>query len=301
MTRGVVDDQALWFRDHHRENMERMFAAVSDLYAEHWNDFFHFALFEPGAESAEGIDWDSAFERTHRLFAEALAVRPGDRVLELACGRGGFSDWLAANTEGDITGIDISRAQLSHAKKHRRPNLRFLHHDIMEVDSLGDRFDRIVFMDADCYLPDKGEAVARIARTMAPGGRFLLIAWCARDGLLDHQRELVLDPFMRYWGVPSLETPAGYRRHFRAAGLNLVEEKDLNDRTRPNWEFGYEQAIKGVRDVSLAAAARTIWKGLTLGEEGVRLIKEQFHAALYIKAAFDAAFLRYTWFLATKD
>ena len=55
-----------------------------------------------------------------------------------------------------------------------------------------------------------------------------------------------------------------------------------------------------MRDVSLASAAKTIWKGLTLGEEGVRLIKEQFHAALYIKAAFDAGFLRYTWFLAER-
>ena len=289
-----------WFRDHHRENMERMFAAVSDLYAEHWHDFFHFALFEPGDSPTGESEWDEAFERTHRLFAEAITAAPGRDVLELACGRGGFANWLAADTGANVTGIDISRAQLSHARRHRRPNLRFLHHDIMEVDSLDERYDSIVFMDADCYLPDKGDAVARIARVMKPGARFLLIAWCAADGLADHQRELVLEPFMRYWGVPSLETPSGYRRHFRAAGLELLEEKDLNDRVRPNWDLGYERAIAAIRDVSLAAAAKAMWKGLTLGEEGVRLIKEQFHAALYIKAAFDAGFLRYTWFLAGK-
>ena len=296
-----MNDPFAWFRDHHRENMERMFAAVSDLYAEHWNDFFHFALFEPGAELTGEEDWDAAFERTHRLYAEALAVAAGDKLLELACGRGGFAAWLADNTPGEIIAIDISRAQLSRAARHRRPNLRFLHHDVMRVDALEDRFDAIVFMDADCYLPDKGDAIARIARVMKPGARFLLIAWCARDGLAAHQRELVLDPFMRYWGVPGLETPSGYRRHFRAAGLRIVEEKDLNDRTRPNWNFGYAQAIRGVRNVSLAAAGRQMWKGLVLGPEGLRLIKEQFHAALYIKAAFDAGFLRYTWFLAGKD
>jgi len=32
----------------------------------------------------------------------------------------------------------------------------------------------------------------------------------------------------------------------------------------------------------------------------MRLIKEQFHAALYIKAPFDAGFLRYIWFLGRK-
>ncbi len=280
--------------------MERMFAAVSGLYADYWNDFFHFALFDADDPGGGEPDWDAAFERTHNIYADALGIRAGDRVLELACGRGGFADWLAANTPGDILGIDISRSQLSHAMRHRRPNLRFLHHDIMRVDALGQLFDAIVFMDADCYLPDKGEAVERIARVMKPGARFLLIAWCSKAGLRGLQKELVLEPFMRFWGVPSLETPSGYRRHFRRAGLRLIEEKDLNDRVRPNWEFGYAQAIKGVSELGPAAAARYAWKGLKLGREGLELIKDQFHAALYIKAAFDAGFLRYTLFLAGK-
>jgi sterol 24-C-methyltransferase len=279
----------------HVENMERMFAAVSDLYAEHWSEFFHFAIFE-GDED----DWDAAFERTHRRYLEALELKPGDKAIELACGRGGFADYLARNSEAEILGIDISRAQLSQARKRRRPNLRFLHHDIMRVHELGERFDAIVLMDADCYLPDKGLAVARIAASMTPGARFLLVAWCKRQRLGAIQEELVLEPFMRFWGVPSLETAAGYRRHFRKAGLRLVEEEDLNDKVKPNWELGYERAIEGVRDITLAKAARYVWKGLALGPEGVRLVKDQFHAALYIKAAFDAGFLRYTFLLAEK-
>jgi hypothetical protein len=30
------------FNEDHASGMQRMFAAVSDLYAEYWNDFFHF-------------------------------------------------------------------------------------------------------------------------------------------------------------------------------------------------------------------------------------------------------------------
>ncbi|MBP2312564.1 SAM-dependent methyltransferase [Azospirillum soli] len=290
-----MDQDFVWFRDHHAENMERMFAAVGDLYAEQWGDFFHFAIYEDPAE-----DRDAAFAHTHRRYADALRVAEAAKVLELACGRGGFTDFLAANTQGDVLGIDISRAQLSHAMRHRRPNLRFRHHDIMRVDELGETFDAVAFMDADCYLPDKGAALGSIARVMASGARFLLIAWCKRDGLSGLQEELVLHPFMRFWGVPGLETPTAYRRHFQQAGLRLVEEQDLNDKVRPNWDFGYQQAIEGVRTVSMARAAQLLWKGLPLGAEGIRLIKEQFHAALYIKAAFDAGLLRYTYFLAEK-
>src|SRR3712207_1769287 len=91
-------------QDNHVENMERMFAAVSDLYAEYWSDFFHFAIFNDASE-----DRDSAFERTHWSYAEALRIRSAAEVLDLACGRGGFTDFLAANTQGEVLGIDISR------------------------------------------------------------------------------------------------------------------------------------------------------------------------------------------------
>lgn len=290
-----MKDELTWFRDHYADNMERMFAAVSDLYAEYWNDFFHFAIFESDSE-----DFDTAFERTHRGYAEALRIAQAANILELACGRGGFAAFLAANTEGTVLGIDISQSQLSHTARYKRPNLRFRRHDIMKVQELDERFDAIVLMDADCYLPDKRLAVAHITRVMNPGSRFLLIAWCKQDGLSSLQAELVLHPFMRYWGVPSLETPRAYRDHFRAAGLRLIEEKDLNEKVRRNWDFGYQRAIAGVAEISIARMAKLVWKGLPLGSEGIRLIKEQFHAALYIKAGFDAGFLRYTYFLLQK-
>lgn len=289
-------DDINWFRDHHAENMERMFAAVSDLYAQFWNDFFHFAIFEEESE-----DWDVAFRRTHLRYAAALQIDAAAKVLELACGRGGFADFVAAETGADVLGIDISRAQLRAAKRYKRPNLRFLHHDIMKVDELDDVFDAVVFMDGDVYLPDKKAALARIGRVMKPGARLLLVAWCKRDGLNALQEETVLHPFMRYWGIPGIETATDYRDHFVTAGLRLLNEEDLNEKVRPNWDFGYSRAIDAVRELTWSKTARLVWQGIPLGEDGIRLVKEQFPAALYIKAGFDAGFLRYTYFLAEKE
>lgn len=284
-----------WFRDHHVQNMERMFTAVGDLYAEHWSDFFHFAIFE-GDEP-----WDVAIERTHRRYGEALRVGLAAKVLELACGRGGFTAFLAANTPGQVLGVDISRAQLAAAARHRRPNLRFRRYDVMRIDELDGRFDAVAFLDADCYLPDKSQAIAAIARVMSPGARLLLLAWCRRGGLMREQEAMVLHPFMRYWGIPSLETPRGYRRHFRAAGLRLLEVTDFNDKVRRNWDLGYDRAIAAIRELSPLGAARLAGKALFSGADAIRLVKDQFHAALYIKAGFDAGFLRYTCFLAEKS
>jgi tocopherol O-methyltransferase len=282
-------------REHYAENVERMFAAVSDLYAKYWNDFFHFALFERGDES-----WEEAFAATHRRYMEALRIWQATNAIDLACGRGGFAHVLAQHTDGQVLGIDLSRAQLANCARFKRPNLHFRHYDIMKVDGLGETFDAVSLLDADCYLPDKRVAVERISGILRPGGRFLLVSWCKQEGLTSIQESLVLEPFMRYWGIPSLETPAGYKMHFERSGLRLVEEIDLNGSVERNWEFGYRQALKAVEELSSEGAVRLLWKGIKLGAEGIRLVKEQFPAALYLKAGFEAGCMRYRYFLLEK-
>ena len=284
-----------YFREKYDESMERMFAAVSDLYAEYWNDFFHFALFKDDHES-----WESAFANTHKKYLEALRIRDARHVLDLACGRGGFTNVLAENTTGEVLGIDISRSQLSHAERFQRPNLRFKHHDIMKVDELGQMFDAVVCMDAECYLPDKRIAVKKISRVMEPGARLLLLGWCKQSGLNRIQEEIVLYPFMKYWAIPSLETSDNYRKYFEHSDFTILEMTDLNDQVRRNWEFGYASALSGIKKLSRKDIPRLIWKHMSLGSEGVRLIKEQFPAAVYIKVGYDTGFLRYVYFLVEK-
>ena len=43
-----------------------------------------------------------------------------------------------------------------------------------------------------------------------------------------------------------------------------------------------------------------MWKGIKLGPNGIKLIKEQFPAAVYIKVGFDIGFLRYAYYLVEK-
>jgi cyclopropane fatty-acyl-phospholipid synthase-like methyltransferase len=285
-----------YFKEHYRESVERMFAAVSDLYAKYWNDFFHFAIFEDDHEG-----WESAFQKTHKRYLDALQISRAQRVLELGCGRGGFSNILAQHTQGTVLGIDISRSQLSHTKRFNHSNLRFKSHDIMHVDDLTETFDAVACLDAAFYLPDKALAIERLSKVVEPGGRVLLVDWCRHEGLSAIQEELVLHPFMRYWGVPSLETIRNYRRIFRHSRFSVLDVTDLNEQVKRNWEFGYQRALAAITELSIKDAPRLLWKGVALGPDGIRLIKEQFPAALYIKAGFDAGFLRYVYFLAERQ
>jgi SAM-dependent methyltransferase len=216
----------------------------------------------------------------------------------MACGRGPLTEILADNTGGEVLGIDLSPGQLRHARRRRRPNLSFRQHDIMRVDELPGVFDAALCLDAFCYIPDKASAIEGIASVLEPGARLLIVDWCRRPGLNGLQEELVLRPFMRGWAIDEMETLDGYRRHLEGAGFRVLDASDLNDRVRRNWDMAYERALQAMRELDERALVSLVWDRVRLGRHGARLAKEQFAAALFLKACFDAGFLRYVHLLA---
>jgi cyclopropane fatty-acyl-phospholipid synthase-like methyltransferase len=284
-----------YFKKSYAESMEKMFTAVSDLYAKYWDEFFHFAIYKNPNQNRE-----KAFEETHEKYFKALKLNQAKNVLEIACGRGSMTNLMAQRTKGCVLGIDISRSQLSHAKEFERANLSFKHHDVMKLTELKQTFDAIICMDAACYFPDKRKAVKAISKVLRPGGRFVLVDWCKKEGLNTLQERTVLLPFMKAWAIAELETTSNYQKYFKEAGLKQLEFEDLNSVTEPNWNIGYENAITAAQELSYADLPGLIWTGLKIGPQGIKLIQDQFEAALYIKAGFDAGFLRYSYFMLEK-
>jgi sterol 24-C-methyltransferase len=278
----------------YREVMQAGFDALSDLYYEYWGEFFHLALFEPGSDPA---DLATAYERTHELYFELIGGARASRILELACGGGAFTAWMADHTGGEVLGVDISRTQLDRARRlagRLRPHLRFEQRDIMELDGLDGEFDAAVCLDAACYLPDRDTALRAIARRLRRGGRLLVVDWCRAERTTALQRELLLEPLCRMWAIQELESASGYRRKLDAAGFEAIEIQDVSDRVGRNWERGYRAALRAVsepmhpgRVVALATSA------VRRGPDVVRAAKDQFRVALLAKAAADSGALRY--------
>ena len=273
----------------------RMFEAAGEMYADYWNDFFHFAIFED-----ENWDFEEAFAYTHEKYMNAVGVKDAEKILVLACGRGGFSNIIAQHTNGQVLGVDLSPAQLRQARRHKRDNLSFRQQDIMKIDELGETFDAVIFLDAACYLPNKKKALKKIKTVMNPGARLLILDWCKLEGMNFIQEELALHPFMKYWAISGLETATSYQKNFEDLAYQIHEIRDMNDKSRKNWDFSYENGLKGLKDLSLKDLPQMLLKGSKAGPAAVRIMKEQFPALLYIKAAFDLGFLRYVYFLVEK-
>jgi cyclopropane fatty-acyl-phospholipid synthase-like methyltransferase len=290
-------------REHYRENIPFVFDVTAELYYAHWGEFFHLAIFDEGDDTS---DFEGAFARTHERYVRAIRSAEAGRILELGSGGGAFSAWMAQRTHGEVVGVDISPAQLARAnrrlEKGKHPNLRFIDHDVMRIAELdGAPFDAAVYLDAACYLPDKRAALQGITTRLRRGARLLLVDWCRPEQVTALQEEMILEPFYRSWCIPEMETARGYERAFALAGFRLIEVEDLSPRVAPNWERGYQLAIRALAEpltskrlLSVAASA------IKFGPRAVGLAKEQFNAAVFAKVAADAGLLRYVYFLAER-
>ena len=290
-------------RRHYRENMLLGFDALAELYYAYWGEYFHLALFGPDDDPAE---LPAAYERTHERYLAEIGGAAAGRILDVACGGGALSAWLADHTTAEVVGVDLSNAQLAHARRWtaggRRPNLRFIRQDVMRLDELAERpYDAAVCLDAACYLPDRRAALRGIATLLRPGGRLLLVDWCRADHVTAIQQELILEPLCRYWAMADLETADSYRRSFADAGLRVHVVEDLSDRVAPNWERGYQAALRAVAGpIRLSELLPMAALAVRHGAVVVQAAKDQFQVALLAKAAADSGLLRYVSVLAER-
>jgi SAM-dependent methyltransferase len=111
----------------------------------------------------------------HRRLADVyrFLVRPGQRVLELGCGRG---DLLAAVEPGDGVGIDFSAEMVARARRdHPDPRLRFVQADAHDLPLDPDRpFDVIILSDLVNDLWDVQRVLEGIRPLCHPHTRVIL-------------------------------------------------------------------------------------------------------------------------------
>jgi SAM-dependent methyltransferase len=121
------------------------------------------------------------------LMLDMAAVRPGDRVLDVAAGAGDQTLQAAARVgpSGHVLATDISANILEFAAAHaRRAGYRHIATAVMDGEALDvpdGTFDAVISRVGLIYFPDQQKALAGMRRALKPGGRVTAIVYGTAD------------------------------------------------------------------------------------------------------------------------
>lgn len=103
---------------------------------------------------------------------KAVAPRPGERILDVACGTGTSTAALAKGG-ALVIGVDFSAGMIAEAVK-RHPKLEFLEADATRLPFGDDEFDAVTISFGLRNIADPHAALAEFYRVLRPGGRVVV-------------------------------------------------------------------------------------------------------------------------------
>lgn len=177
--------------------------------------------------------WRVPLAAAQAALLEAAALRPGERVIEAACGSGLVTRAAAAavGPTGEVLATDLSRNMTDlTAHECARSGLDWVKTARMSADDLAvdeGRFDAAICALGLMYVPDPARAVESMCRAVRPGGRVIVTVWGERRHcgwaeifpIVDAR--VVSEVCPLFFGTGA---PGALREIFEATGLKDVRE-----------------------------------------------------------------------------
>jgi len=258
-----------WFNRNTRRQARRNIYAHYDI-----GNAFYSAWLDPSMTYSSALyeddtpDLTAAQHNKYRRLAEAIDLQPGQKLLEIGCGWGGFAEYVARTFGARVVGLTISKEQRDFAQQRiqaaglsERVEIR-----LQDYRDERERYDRIASIE---MIEAVGEQFwpkyfSQLRDRLLPGGLAGIQAITIQDSSFPEYRKEV-DFIQRYvfpggmlpspeilkslgerFGVPVIrervfgqdyaKTLATWRNNFRAAWPNLTP-LGFDERFRRLWEY----------------------------------------------------------------
>lgn len=222
----------------------------------------HYGCFETPDE-----DLDAATDRLTLRLAQHARLDAGLDVLDVGCGDGQNSCFLAEQFGCRVMGISTGRKGVAQARRLARARgltakVAFRVRDGMDNGFPGGSFDRIWVLQSSHFMLDKRRLLDECVRVLRPGGRVALGDIVLRSPLpmaevVRHREEFLL--LHRVFGRAKMEPLEVYRSLAGESGLRVDVLDDLSAQTLPTFDRWRLNAAT-YRDRVIELVGETLWQ-----------------------------------------
>ena len=256
-----------WLVRNHRRQARRNISYHYDL----GNDFYKLwlddtmtyssALFTSGQESLE-----AAQTAKYASMIDQMGARPGDHILEIGCGWGGFAEYAAKERGLRVTGLTISEEQFKYARER------------IERAGLSDRVE----LKMQDYRDERGryDGIASIEMFEAVGEKYWPVYFRTVRDRLKPGRNATLQiitvadqrwqvykrgvDFIQKYIFPGgmLPSPSVLRQQIANAGLQVARSVEFGpsyDITLRRWHETFNEKWDQIAEMGFDARFRRMW------------------------------------------
>ncbi|KAF4455822.1 hypothetical protein F53441_1903 [Fusarium austroafricanum] len=274
-----------------KDRIKLHYDLASDYYLSLWGEHIHHGYW-PTPESEATQTKEEAQVDLIQLLLDASKVPPNSSVLDVGCGIGGTSRYLASKHGSSVTGITISTKQVEIADRLAKSaiedvslpssevsdghgftklgegKVKFLELDAEKMgeyfsDQQG-TFDAVWISEALSHFPNKALFFENVMKVLRPGGKLVLADWFKAEDLDDTTFTNDIKPIEDGMLLPPLCTQQDYVDLAKQAGLKVFSEpKDISQQVRKTWDITWSL----VQNPSLWAFA------FTQGRDGIAFLQ----------------------------
>lgn len=199
-------------------------------------------------------------------LARYLDLQPGDRLLEIGCGWGGFAIHAARNYGARVTALTISPAQAERARERVAAagldgQVEIRLQDYRETEG---EFDKIASIEMFEAVGEKYWPVffGTVHDRLRPGGKAAMQIITIDDDRFENYRRNPDFIQMRVFPGGMLPGPSLFRRHAAAAGLDTTRSIDFGGdyaRTLQRWQQAFTRAWPDIQGRGFDERFRRLW------------------------------------------
>jgi len=211
----------------------------SPYYLRVWGEHIHDGYYTTGKESKR-----EAQVKLVRLLAREAGVAEGDSVLDVGCGMGGSSIWLARNLGAASVGITISPRQARIAVESARrqgADSSFLLMDAEQMSFKSERptFDVVWAVAVMTHLKNQEGFLNAAASLLKTGGRLVIFDWMLGQDTEDDDDDPVIEHVSTGMLLSSLHRMQTYIGWLNGLGNRVIYAKDITDHTIGTWDVAF--------------------------------------------------------------